>query len=146
MEKNEEIREIKQKVLLCGFVFLFVLVLGLLFIFNRFGNDVDEVTSLLNDKGSFVVLFTDDKKEDTSSMIEKRLNSFGISYYNFDIHSSSYSNVLEKLDIDYEVVVPALYVIEEGKVLYNITDIQDEDTVNSFINQNNLVDFSNKNS
>ena len=50
------------------------------------------------------------------------------------------------MDIDYEVVVPALYVIEEGKVLYNITDIQDEDTVNSFINQNNLVDFSNKNS
>ena len=66
MEKNEEIREIKQKVLLCGFVFLFVLVLGLLFIFNRFGNDVDEVISLLNDKESFVVLFTDDKKEDTS--------------------------------------------------------------------------------
>ena len=66
MEKNEEIREIKQKVLLCGFVFLFVLVLGLLFIFNRFGNDVDEVISLLNDKESFVVLFTDDKEEDTS--------------------------------------------------------------------------------
>lgn len=146
MEKNEEIQEIKQKIILCSFVFLFIIVLGLLFIFHRFGNDVDDVISLLNHKESFIVLFTDDKECDACSMVENRLNSFGLSYYNFNVRSSSYSGVLEKLDIDYDVVVPALYVIEDGKVLYNITDIQDEDTVNSFINQNNLVDFSNNNS
>ena len=144
MEKNEEIREIKQKVLLCGFVFLFVLVLGLLFIFNRFGSDVDAVTDALRNDEDFVVFFrSDDSSCSECSMVEERLNAYGVSYYNYDVRVSSFSSLLEKLKIDYEVLPPAIYVIQDGKVLYNITNIQNQEVVDSFIEENGLEEFSN---
>lgn len=58
-------------------------------------------------------------------MVEDRLNAHGISYYNFDVRVSSFTSVLERLKIDYEVLPPAIYVIQDGEVLYNITDIND---------------------
>ena len=60
MEKNEEMEELKQKVLVCVIVFLFVIIIGFLFIFNRFGSDVDAVSKALRDKEDFVVFFRSD--------------------------------------------------------------------------------------
>ena len=56
--QNEEVQELKKKMILCGVVFVFVMVLGLLLVFNRFGNDVDEVLQALYQKESFVVFFS----------------------------------------------------------------------------------------
>ena len=69
-----------------------------------------------------------------------------VGYYNFNVQSSSFDDVLQRLNIDYEVKVPAVYVIEKGEVRYNITNIQDEETVNSFIENNRVVSFSNQDS
>ena len=60
--QNEEVQELKKKMILCGVVFVFVMVLGLLLVFNRFGNDVDAVSKALRNKETFVVFFTDDKE------------------------------------------------------------------------------------
>ena len=143
MEKNEEMEELKQKALVCVIVFLFVIIIGLLFIFNRFGSDVDAVSKALRDKEDFVVFFrSDDSSCSECSMVEERLNAHGISYYNFDVRVSSFSSVLEKLKINYEVLPPAIYVIKDGEVLYNITNIKDQKLVDSFIEENKLAEFS----
>ncbi len=144
MEKNEEMEELKQKAFVCAIVFLFVVIVGLMFIFNRFGSDVDAVTDALRNDEDFVVFFrSDDSSCSECSMVEERLNAYGVSYYNYDVRVSSFSSLLEKLKIDYEVLPPAIYVIQDGKVLYNITNIQNQEVVDSFIEENGLEEFSN---
>ena len=144
MEKNEEMEELKQKAFVCAIVFLFVVIVGLIFIFNRFGSDVDAVTDALRNDEDFVVFFrSDDSSCSECSMVEERLNAYGVSYYNYDVRVGSFSSLLEKLKIDYEVLPPAIYVIQDGKVLYNITNIQNQEVVDSFIEENGLEEFSN---
>ena len=144
MEKNEEMEELKQKAFVCAIVFLFVVIVGLIFIFNRFGSDVDAVTDALRNDEDFVVFFrSDDESCSECSMVEERLNAHGVSYYNYDVRVGNFSSLLEKLKIDYEVLPPAIYVIQDGKVLYNITNIQNQEVVDSFIEENGLEEFSN---
>lgn len=144
MEKNEEMEELKQKAFICAIVFLFVVIVGLMFIFNRFGSDVDAVTDALRNDEDFVVFFrSDDSSCSECSMVEERLNAYGVSYYNYDVRVGSFSSLLEKLKIDYEVLPPAIYVIQDGKVLYNITNIENQEVVDSFIEENGLEEFSN---
>ena len=144
MEKNEEMEELKQKAFVCAIVFLFVVIIGLIFIFNRFGSDVDAVSDALRNDEDFVVFFrSDDESCSECSKVEERLNAHGVSYYNYDIRVGNFSSLLEKLKIDYEVLPPAIYVIQDGKVLYNITNIQNQEVVDSFIEENGLEEFSN---
>lgn len=144
MEKNEEMEELKQKAFVCAIVFLFVVIVGLIFIFNRFGSDVDAVTDALRNDEDFVVFFrSDDSSCSECSMVEERLNAHGVSYYNYDVRVGNFSSLLEKLKIDYEVLPPAIYVIQDGKVLYNITNIENQEVVDSFIEENGLEEFSN---
>ena len=144
MEKNEEMEELKQKAFVCAIVFLFVVIVGLIFIFNRFGSDVDAVTDALRNDEDFVVFFrSDDSSCSECSMVEERLNAYGVSYYNYDVRVGSFSSLLEKLKIDYEVLPPAIYVIQDAKVLYNITNIENQEVVDSFIEENGLEEFSN---
>ena len=98
-------------------------------------------------KRVLLCFFRDNEERcDKCSMVEDRLNQLGVSYYNFNVQSSSFDDVLQRLNIYYEVKVPAVYVIEKGEVRYNITNIQDEETVNSFIENNRVVSFSNQDS
>ncbi len=144
--QNEEVQELKKKMILCGVVFVFVMVLGLLLVFNRFGNDVDEVLQALYQKENFVVFFQNDSdKCPNCSMVEDTLNELGVSYYRFDVKVSSYNEVLQKLKIDYDITLPAVYVIEDGEVRYNLTNINDKDSLVSFVRNNDVAEFSNQN-
>ena len=142
MYKNEEVEELKQKIILCVIVFVFVVAIGVLLIFNRFGSDVDAVTKALRNKETFVVLFTDDSKKGT--LVQQELNGLGVTYYNFNVKSSSYQSVLNKMKVDYEVKLPAIYVLTNGEVSFNITDIKDEKTVSDFIQNNNILSLINE--
>lgn len=142
MYKNEEVEELKQKIILCVIVFVFVVAIGVLLIFNRFGSDVDSVTKALRNKETFVVLFTDDSKKGT--LVQQELNDLGVTYYNFNVKSSSYQSVLNKMKVDYEVKLPAIYVLTNGEVSFNITDIKDEKTVSGFIQNNNILSLINE--
>ena len=143
--QNEEVQELKKKMILCGVVFVFVMVLGLLLVFNRFGNDVDEVLQALYQKENFVVFFQNDSdKCPNCSMVEDTLNELGVSYYRFDVKVSSYDEVLQKLKIDYDITLPAVYVIEDGEVRYNLTNINDKDSLVSFVRNNDVAEFSNQ--
>lgn len=142
MYKNEEVEELKQKLVLCVIVFVFVVAIGVLLIFNRFGSDVDSVTKALRNKETFVVLFTDDSKKGT--LVQQELNDLGVTYYNFNVKSSSYQSVLNKMKVDYEVKLPAIYVLTNGEVSFNITDIKDEKTVSDFIQNNNILSLINE--
>ncbi len=144
MYKNEEVEELKQKIILCAVVFVFVVAIGILLIFNRFGSDVDAVTKALRNKDTFVVLFTDDSKK--GSLVQQELNDLGVTYYNFNVKSSSYQSVLNQMKVDYEVKLPAIYVLIKGEVSFNITDIKDEKTVNDFIQNNNILSLINEES
>ena len=145
MYRNEEVEDLKKKILLCVVVLIFVVVLGLCLVFNRFSSSVNDVSAAINKKESFVVLFQN-KDCDTCSMVEDRLNQLGVTYYTFNTYTSSFDDVLLKLKIDYKVLVPAVYVIDKGQVLYNINNIQDQETIDSFIRNNNISSFSNENS
>lgn len=140
MKENEEVQEIKQKIILCAIVFVFVLVLGLFLVFNRFGSDVDAVTEALNKKETFVLFFNNDSNlcEDCS-MVEDTLNELGVSYYTFNVQAPSYDSVLRRLQVDYEVVVPAVYVVVKGEVRYNITNVNSKKTVENFIKNNHIL-------
>lgn len=142
MYKNEEVEELKQKIVLCVIVFVFVVAIGVLLIFNRFGSDVDSVTKALRNKETFVVLFTDDSKKGT--LVQQELNDLGVTYYSFNVKSSSYQSVLNKMKVDYEVKLPAIYVLTNGEVSFNITDIKDEKTVSDFIQNNNILSLINE--
>ena len=142
MYKNEEVEELKQKIILCVIVFVFVVAIGVLLIFNRFGSDVDAVTKALRNKETFVVLFTYDSKKGT--LVQQELNDLGVTYYNFNVKSSSYQSVLNKMKVDYEVKLPAIYVLTNGEVSFNITDIKDEKTVSDFIQNNNILSIINE--
>lgn len=145
MYQNEEVQEIKQKAILCAVVFIFVVAIGMVLIFNRFGSDVDAVSQALRDKETFVVFFTDDEARcDKCSLVGEELNNLGVTYYNFNVRASSYDDVLKRMDVDYEVKLPAIYVLSKGEVVYNITDIQDEETVRDFIQNNKVISLLEK--
>ena len=142
MYKNEEVEELKQKIILCVIVFVFVVAIGVLLIFNRFGSDVDAVTKALRNKETFVVLFTDDSKKGT--LVQQELNDLGVTYYNFNVKSSSYQSVLNKMKLDYDLKLTAIYVLTYCEFSFNITDIKDEKTVSDFIQNNNIFSLINE--
>ena len=145
MEKNEEVEEIKQKIIICVIVFIFFFFFGWVCTLHCCGGDTGDVVDALYDRKNMVIFFTNNSGScDTCSMVEDELNSQGVSYYQFDVRSNQFSSAREWLKINYEVEVPAVYVIEEGSVLYNITNIQNQETIRSFILQNNVVNFSNQ--
>ena len=126
---------LKKQMVICVVVFIFVLLIGLLVVFNRFSYDEASVLKEIQKKESFVVLIHDGDYDLCSSVLDEEK----ISYYLFDINSSSYDEVLNKLHINYEVRVPAIYVIEDGEVSYNITNIKNKKTVRDFIENNNIA-------
>lgn len=147
MYKNEEVEELKQKAILCAIVFVFVVAIGLVLIFNRFGSDVDAVSQALRNKETFVVFFTDDDKYcDKCSFVSEELNELGVTYYSFNVKASSYKEVLKKMNIGYEVKLPAIYVLEKGDIVFNITNIQDKKTVREFIQNNKVISLIEKES
>ena len=104
MEKNEEVEEIKQKIIICVIVFIFVIAIGLVFVFNRFGVDTNDVIESLYDRENMVIFFTNNSGScDTCSMVEDELNNQGVSYYQFDVRSNQFSSVREWLKINYEL-------------------------------------------
>lgn len=135
MYRNEEVESLKKQMVICVVVFIFVLLIGLLVVFNRFSYDEASVLKEIQKKESFVVLIHDGDYDLCSRVLDEEK----ISYYLFDINSSSYDEVLNKLHINYEVRVPAIYVIEDGEVSYNITNIKDKKTVRDFIENNNIA-------
>ena len=139
MYKNAEVEELKKKVILCIIVFIFVITIGLLFIFNRLGSDVDAGSRALQRKETFVVFFTDDNNCDSCSLVKEELNALGVSYYNFDVKASSYQSVLKRMKVDYEVRLPAIYVLIDGEVSFNITNIETRKMVRDFIQNNNVI-------
>ena len=63
----------------------------------------------------------------------------GVSYYNFDVKASSYQSVLKRMKVDYEVRLPAIYVLIDGEVSFNITNIETRKMVRDFIQNNNVI-------
>ena len=147
MYKNEEVEELKQKVILCAIVFIFVVAIGAILIFNRFGNEVDAVSRALRNKDTFVVLFTDDDDRcKKCAMVEEELNNLGVTYYNFNVRASSYKDVLKRMNVDYEVRLPAIYVLDKGEISFNITNVQNKETVRNFIQNNDIISIVEKES
>lgn len=147
MYKNEEVEELKQKAILCAVVFIFVVAIGAILIFNRFGSEVDAVSRALRNKDTFVVLFTDDDDRcSTCSLVAEELNSLGVTYYSFNVRVSSYGDVLKRMNVDYEVRLPAIYVLDKGEISFNITNVQDKQTVRDFIKNNDIISLLEKES
>lgn len=146
MYKNEEVEELKQKAILCAIVFIFVVAIGAILIFNRFGSEVDAVSRALRNKDTFVVLFTDDDRCSTYSLVAEELNSLGVTYYSFNVRASSYDDVLKRMNVDYEVRLPAIYVLDKGEISFNITNVQDKQTVRDFIKNNDIISLLEKES
>lgn len=147
MYKNEEVEELKQKAILCTIVFIFVVAIGAILIFNRFGSEVDDVSRALRNKETFVVFFTDDDEHcEKCSLVREELNNLGVTYYNFNVRASSYENVLKRMNVDYEVKLPAIYMLDKGEVSFNITNIQNKETVRDFIKNNNIISLLEKES
>ncbi len=147
MYKNEEVEELKQKAILCAIVFIFVVAIGVILIFNRFGNEVDAVSRALRNKETFVIFFTDDDDRcKKCSMVGEELNNLGVTYYNFNVRASSYKDVLKRMNVDYEVRLPAIYVLDKGEISFNITNVQDKQTVRDFIQNNDIISLLEKES
>lgn len=145
MYQSEEVLELKQKAILCAIVFIFVVVIGILLVFNRFGSDVDAVSQSLRNKETFVVFFTDDEDRCAKcSLVGEELNNLGVTYYNFNVRASSYDDVLKRMDVDYEVKLPAIYVLDKGNIVFNINDIKDEKMVRDFIQNNEVISLLQK--
>lgn len=145
MYQSEEVLELKQKAILCAIVFIFVVVIGILLVFNRFGSDVDAVSQALRNKETFVVFFTDDDDRCAKcSLVGEELNNLGVTYYNFNVRASSYDDVLKRMDVDYEVKLPAIYVLDKGNIVFNINDIKDEKMVRDFIQNNEVISLLQK--
>ena len=135
--ENEEVKELKQKIFICVIVFIFIMVIGFVFIFNRFGSDTSEIQRRIRNRENFVVVFFAEE-DSNSTMILDMLDEKKIPYYDIDKASSTFSSVLKLLDVTYEVRVPAIYVVSEGKVLYNITNVSQEEEVENFLTLNDV--------
>ena len=92
-------------------------------------------------------LFTDDDDRcKKCAMVEEELNNLGVTYYNFNVRASSYKDVLKRMNVDYEVRLPAIYVLDKGEISFNITNVQNKETVRNFIQNNDIISIVEKES
>lgn len=139
---SDELYEIRNKVILCIIVGLIIVTVGLIFVFNRFGDKTSEIVSAINNKESLIIYFSSDSNScDKCDMVKTILDEYDISYYEENINTTDSKTILEKLNISFDVVAPSVVVIEKGVMTYNIIDIEDQTTIISFIDSNKLTSF-----
>lgn len=142
MYYNEEVYELRKKAIVCAIVFVIVMVVGLLFIFNRFGVNKNVILEAIKKEESFIVLFNDRSKNCSKcDMVKERLDTAGVTYYDFNIRGDGVEAVLEKLKVSFTIYAPTVFVIKDGKMAYNIVNIKDQQTIDTFIKYNKLAEF-----
>lgn len=140
MYYNEEVQDMKKKAILCIVIFIVIMGIGLLFIFNRFGVHKNVIVEAIKKEESFVIYFNDRVAScEKCDMVKERLDEAGVSYYNFNIRSEGVDQVLARLDVGFRVVAPSVFVVLDGKLAYNIVGIQNVETIDSFIKLNKLT-------
>lgn len=144
MYYSEEVYELRSKVILCVIVFIIVVGIGLLFIFKRFGVSKNVILEAIKKEESFVIYFNDRSKNCSNcDMVKERLDAAGVTYYDFNIRGDGVDTVLKKLNVSFTVYAPTVFVIKNGKMAYNIVNIKEQETIDSFIRYNELVEVGN---
>lgn len=142
MYYSEEVYELRSKVILCIIVFIIIMGIGLLFVFKRFGVSKNVILEAIKKEESFVIYFNDRSKNCSNcDMVKEQLDAAGVTYYDFNIHSDGVDTVLKKLNVSFTVYAPTVFVIKKGKMAYNIVNIKDQETINSFIRYNGLAEL-----
>lgn len=138
---SKELRDMRNKFILCCVIAIVILTVGLLMVFNRFGDQKSKIEKAIDNKNSFVIYFVSNKC-DKCDMVETVLNSNNLKYYKYDINGSDISNILTKLKITFDIEAPSLVVVENGTMTYNIIGIDSKESVVSFIDSYGLKSFS----
>lgn len=138
---SKELRDMRNKFILCCVIAIIILTVGLLMVFNRFGDQKSKIEKAIDNKNSFVIYFVSNKC-DKCDMVETVLNSNNLKYYKYDINGSDISSILTKLKITFDIEAPSLVVVENGAMTYNIIGIDSKESVVSFIDSYGLKSFS----
>ena len=140
MEAEDEIRDLKNKILLNILIFIIFFIPAVIIFTTKFGRVETDLINKLNKEEKFLILFT---KEECSYCNNAKiiLKNNNIIFEEIKTDSERYyDTIIHKLEISKkDIVEPTLMYIEDGKQISNLVNINDEDDIILYLEYNNLL-------
>ena len=141
METEDQIRDLKNKVLLGVFIFIIFFIPVLAVFMTKFGGVENKIIEKVDKEESFVVLFT--KTEcDYCKETKEVLKDNNINFEEVKTDSERYyGTIIRKLEISKnDIVEPTVMIIKKGKQKSSLVDINNKNELELYLKNYNLME------
>ena len=142
METEDQIRDLKNKVLLGVFIFIIFFIPVLAVFMTKFGGVENKIIEKVDKEESFVVLFT--KTEcDYCKETKEVLKDNNINFEEVKTDSERYyGTIIRKLEISKnDIVEPTVMIIKKGKQKSSLVDINNKNELELYLKNYNLMEW-----
>lgn len=141
MEAEDQIRDLRNKVLLGVFIFIIFFIPGLAVFMTKFGGVDTKIIEKVDKEESFVVLFT---KTECNYCKETKevLKDNNINFEEVKTDSERYyGTIIRKLEISKnDIVEPTVMIIKKGKQKSSLVDINNKNELELYLKNYNLME------
>lgn len=141
MEAEDQIRDLRNKVLLGVFIFIIFFIPGLAVFMTKFGRVETKIIEKVDKEESFVVLFT---KTECNYCKETKevLKDNNINFEEVKTDSERYyGTIIRKLEISKnDIVEPTVMIIKKGKQKSSLVDINNKNELELYLKNYNLME------
>ncbi len=139
MEAEDEIRSLRNKILLGIFIFILFFIPGLAVFMTKFGRVETKIIEKVDKEESFVILFT--KTEcDYCKETKEILKDNNIKFEEVKTDSERYyGTIIHKLEISRnDIVEPTVMIVEKGKLRSSLVNINNKSELEGYLENYNL--------
>lgn len=141
MEAEDQIRDLRNKVLLGVFIFIIFFIPGLAVFMTKFGRVETKIIEKVDKEESFIILFT--KTEcDYCKEAKEILKNNNIKFEEVKTDSERYyGTIIHKLEISKnDIVEPTVMIVENGKLYSSLVNINNKNDLESYLENYNLME------
>lgn len=135
----------KRNYIIIGVLIFLITIFMFYFLITKTSFATNSIFSDLDGKKSFVIYYTNSNTNKCSNCnkIKEKLDSLEVKYKIYDVGRETRSEteeLLKKLKIDFDVLYPALIVVDKGEMFANLLDINEDTDLEAFFSSNGVGD------
>ena len=137
---NEELIELRNKLILGVSVALVLTVPFLFFFITRYSNIKSNVYKAYRAEKTFVIYVTDSSC-DKCSMVKNKLKNLDVEYIEYDLSKARDKDlVIKKIGVkESTLIAPSLVYVKKGVSMINLLNISSEEEIDGFISYMDTV-------
>lgn len=138
---SPEFIELTKKFLFGLLIAVIIVCFGIILFSKKFGDMRSNALEEINRNETFLLFVTDSKNCDSCDNISEKLDSYGLSYIEYNIYRArDFEDICFKLGISKSnFKAPSLIYIKDGNKIGSILDISNDEQLSGFLKSYNFI-------